>query len=85
MIDPRLRRQDAFWTFKNTTLINCMKYTVIPPRDVRTVPRYETSVIIHGVETSDFGDYECHVANQFGTAFARIRLEKRSTMFSHCY
>jgi hypothetical protein len=55
-----------------------MKYTIIPPRDVKTIPRYETGLIIHDVQTNDFGEYQCHVTNQYGTEFARIRLEKRS-------
>jgi len=56
-----------------------MKYTIIPARDVKTIPRYEIGLIIHDVQKNDFGEYECHVVNQHGNEFARIRLEKRST------
>ncbi|UJR33219.1 hypothetical protein I4U23_020674 [Adineta vaga] len=69
----------AFWIFKNSTLVNSLKYTIIPARDVKTIPRYEIGLIIHDVQTNDFGEYECHVTNQYGTEFARIRLEKRSS------
>ena len=58
--------------------MNNMKYTVIPVRDVKTIPRYEIGLIIHNVEANDFGEYECHVTNQYATEFARIRLERRS-------
>ncbi len=70
--------------FKNTTVTNNLKYTVIPARDVQTIPRYEISLIVHNVQTNDFGEYECHVINQYGTEFARIRLEKRSMYFFDC-
>jgi hypothetical protein len=55
-----------------------MKYTIIPARDLKTIPRYEIALIIYDVQTNDFGEYECHVINQHGTEFARIRLERRS-------
>ena len=58
--------------------MNNMKYTIVPPRDVKTIPRYETGLIIHDLQNSDFGEYECHVTNQYGTEYARIHLEKRS-------
>jgi hypothetical protein len=58
-----------------------MKYTVIPARDVKTIPRYEIGLIIHDIQTNDFGEYECHVRNPHGTEFARIRLERRSISF----
>ncbi len=59
-----------------------MKHTILPARDVKTIPRYEIGLIIHDVQTSDFGEYECHVTNQYGTEFARIRLQKRSKLLS---
>lgn len=55
-----------------------MKYSTIPIRDVKTIPRYETALIIHNVQKQDFGVYECHVTNQYGSEYARLRLEKRS-------
>ncbi|CAF1364122.1 unnamed protein product [Adineta steineri] len=70
---------DSFWIFKNSTLINNMKHTIIAARDIRTIPRYEVGLIIHDVQTNDFGEYECHVTNQYGTEFVRIHLKKRSS------
>ncbi len=64
--------------FKNSTVMNSIKHTIIPARDVKTIPRYEMGLIIHNVQTNDFGDYECHVINQYGTEYARVRLERRS-------
>ncbi len=61
-----------------------MKYTIIPARDVKTIPRYELGLIIHDVQKNDFGEYECHVVNQHGKEFARIRLEKRSMSLFDC-
>jgi len=58
--------------------MNNMKYTIIPARDLKTIPRYEIALIIYDVQTNDFGEYECHVTNQYGTEFARLRLERRS-------
>ncbi|CAF0731000.1 unnamed protein product [Adineta ricciae] len=78
-LEKDIEPTNAFWIFQNVTLMNNMKYTVIPVRDVKTIPRYEIGLIIHNVEASDFGDYECHVTNQYATEFARIRLERRST------
>ena len=62
-----------------------MKHTIVPPRDVKTIPRYETGLIVHNVESKDFGEYQCYITNQFGTAFATIRLEQQSisSFFSH--
>ena len=64
--------------FKNSTVTNDLKHTVVPARDVKTIPRYEIGLIIYNVQNEDFGEYECHVINQYGTEFARIRLQKRS-------
>ena len=55
-----------------------MKHTIVPPRDVKTIPRYETGLIIHNVDSKDFGEYQCYITNQFGTGFAPIRLEQQS-------
>jgi hypothetical protein len=55
-----------------------MKYTIIPARDIKTIPRYEIGLIIHDVQINDFGEYECHVKNLYGTEYALIRLERRS-------
>lgn len=70
--------QNGFWMFNNVTLMTNMKYTVIPTRDVRSVPRYETALIVHNVQKNDFGEYQCYITNQYGTSFVRIPLEKRS-------
>ncbi len=70
--------------FKNTTVTNNLKYSVIPARDVKTIPRYEIGLIIYNVQSDDFGEYECHVVNQYGTEYARIRLEKRSIRSFDC-
>jgi len=64
--------------------MNNMKYSIVPARDIKTIPRYEIGLIIHDVQTNDFGEYECHVINQHGTEFARIRLERRSIWFFSC-
>jgi hypothetical protein len=64
--------------------MNNLKYSVIPARDVKTIPRYEIGLIIYNVQENDFGEYECHVINQYGTEFARIRLEKRSMSLFDC-
>ncbi len=71
--------------FNNSTVMNNMKYSIIPARDVKTIPRYEIGLIIHDVQTNDFGEYECHVVNQYGTEFARIRLERRSIRFTFLF
>lgn len=68
--------------------MNNMKYTVIPPHDVKSISRYEIGLIIHNVQNNDFGEYECHVTNQYGTEFIRLRLDKRSislTRLVHIY
>jgi len=64
--------------FKNTSIMNNLKYTVIGARDVKTIPRYEIGLIIHNVENEDFGNYDCYVINQYGSEYARIPLVKRS-------
>lgn len=60
--------------------MNSMKYTVVPPRDVKIFPRYEMALIIHNVENDDFGDYSCHVTNRYGINSARIQLQQRSNL-----
>ncbi|CAM4766680.1 unnamed protein product [Rotaria magnacalcarata] len=78
-LEKHIELTNSFWIFKNITLINNMKYTVVPARDVKAIPRYEMGLIIHNVQKNDFGEYECHAANQYGTEYARLRLEKRSS------
>ncbi|CAF3325035.1 unnamed protein product [Rotaria socialis] len=78
-LEKHIELTNSFWIFKNVTLINTMKYTVVPVRDIKTIPRYEMGLIIHNVQKNDFGEYECHVTNQYGTEYARLRLEKRSS------
>ncbi|CAF4257378.1 unnamed protein product, partial [Rotaria sp. Silwood2] len=78
-LEKDIEPNNTFWIFKNLTLMNNMKYTIIPARDVKTIPRYEMGLIIHDVQTNDFGEYECHVTNQYGSEYATLYLEKRSS------
>lgn len=64
--------------FQNASVTNNLKHTIIPPRDVKAIPRYEIGLMIHNVQNEDFGNYDCYVINQYGIEYARIPLIKRS-------
>ena len=56
----------------------------MPLRIVKAIPRYEMTLVVHDVQNTDFGEYECHVINPYGNEFVRLRLEKRSSIILEC-